>query len=80
MPECARVRIGCVMQSSAQTIVSKDNTEEELFAAVLIVLLALLNSAPVPNVSVRMKDLQLQMDYKLFIVPELILRIISKDP
>lgn len=68
------------MQSSAQTIVSKDNTEEELFAAVLIVLLALLNSAPVPNVSVRMKDLQLQMDYKLFIVPELILRIISKDP
>lgn len=68
------------MQSSAQTTVSKDNTEEELSAAVLIVLLALLNSAPVPNVSVRMKDLQLQMDYKLFIVPELILRIISKGP
>lgn len=65
------------MQSSAQTIVSKDNTEEELFAAVLIVLLALLNSAPVPNVSLGMEDLQLQMDYKLFIVPELILRIIS---
>lgn len=57
---------------------SKDNTEEELFATVLIVLLALLNSAPVPNVSVRTKDLQLQMDYKLFIVPELIFRMISK--
>lgn len=59
---------------------SKDNTEEELFAAVLIVLLALFNSVLVPNVSVRTKDLQLQMDYKLFIVPELILRIISKGP
>jgi len=68
------------MQSSAQAISSKDNTEEQLFAAVLIVLLALLNSAAVPNVSVRTKDSQLQMDYKLFIVPELILRIISKGP
>lgn len=55
MPDCARVRTGRVMQSLAQTIVSKDNTAEELFAAVLIVLLALLNSAPVPNVSVRMR-------------------------
>lgn len=34
---------------------SKDNTEEELCATVLIVLLALLNSAPVPNVFVRIK-------------------------
>lgn len=46
------------MQSLAQTIVSKDNTKEELFAAIPVVLLALLNSAPAPNVSVRMKDLQ----------------------
>lgn len=57
---------------------SKDNTEEELSAAVLIELLALLNSALVPSVSVKMKDLELQMDYKLFTVPDLTLRIISK--
>lgn len=63
---------------SEQTIVSKE--EEKLFAAILIVLLALLNSSSAPNVTVRMKNLQLQMGYQLFIVPELILRIISKDP
>lgn len=69
------------MRSSAQTVLSKDNTEEEPFAPVLIVLLALLNSAPVPVVSVRTKDLKRQMDYQLFIVLELIiLRIISKGP
>lgn len=69
------------MRSSAQTVLSKDNTEGETFAAILIVLLlALLNSAPVPIASVRMKDLKRQMDYKLFIVLELILRIISKGP
>jgi len=50
------------------------------FAAILIVLLELLNSSPAPNVTVRTKNLQLQMGCQLFIVPELILRIISKDP
>lgn len=51
---------------SAQTIVSKE--EEKLFAAILIVLLAPLNSSSAPNVNVRMKNLQLQMGYGLSII------------